>query len=238
MRFYFLSALGSLIPILINAQVSSVKITVHVPEPAENKNVYVAGSFNNWKAKDSLYKMKREDATTYTIVLPAFKNAQYQYKYTLGNWNEVEVAANDSNIHNRTFVSTKKKKKIMDTVIKWAAPKPVAQNTNPQLMKINAMKDSVMKDLQPKLGEMLTLLKAFTINLLQEKPDAATERKIVEDVNNHLKEIHKKLNDLFHQVFANLTPEQKQKLLKALNNPAADNDFINVLGAAFNDVMK
>ena len=100
------------------------------------------------------------------------------------------------------------------------------------------MKDSVMKDLQPKLGEMLTLLKAFTVNLLQEKPDAAAEQKIVEEVNNHLKEIHKKLNDLFHQVFASLTPQQKQKILKALNNPAADNDFINALGAAFNDVMK
>lgn len=227
-----------LIPFLVNAQVSSVKITVHVPEPAENKNVYLAGSFNNWKANDSLYKMKREDATTYTIVVPAFKNAKYQYKYTLGNWNEAEVAANDSTTHNRSFVSAKKKKRITDTVAKWAIPKPVAQNTNPQLMKINAMKDSVMKDLQPKLGEMLTLLKAFTVNLLQEQPDAAAEQKIVEEVNNHLKEIHKKLNDLFHQVFKSLTPQQKQEILKALNNPAADNDFINVLGAAFNDVMK
>lgn len=238
MRFYFLPAIGILIPFLLNAQVSSVKITVHVPEPAENKHVYLAGSFNNWKAKDSLYKMKREDAATYTIVLPAFKNAKYQYKYTLGNWNEAEVAANDSTIPDRSFVSTKKKMKITDTVAKWATPKPVAQNTNPQLMKINAMKDSVMKDLQPKLGEMLALLKAFTVNLLQEKPDTAAEQKIVEEVNNHLKDIHKKLNDLFHQVFASLTPQQKQKILTALNNSAADNDFFNVLGAAFNDVMK
>jgi hypothetical protein len=92
---------------------------------------------------------------------------------------------------------------------------------SPQMQKITAMKDSLEKELQPKLGEMLQLLKAFTVNLLQEKPDAATEQKIVADVNKHLKEFHEKLNGLFHRIFESLTPEQKQKLLNALNNPSA-----------------
>lgn len=226
-------------PFLINAQVSSVRLAVHVPPVAENKNVYVAGSFNNWKAGDSLYKMKRTGTTAYTIVLPVFKNVRYQYKYTLGQWSNAEVTLNDSNTANRSFVSTNRKKKITDTVMKWAISKPVAkQNMSPQLLRITAMKDSVLNGLQPKLGEMLQLLKAFTVNLLQEKPDAATEQKIVADVNEQLKDVHEKLNDLFHKIFASLTPEQKQKILKALNNPGAEKDFINTLGAAFNDVMK
>lgn len=239
MRFHLQAALLLLVPFLVNAQVSSVRLTVYVPAIAENKNVYVTGSFNNWKAKDSLYKMKKKDSVTYTILIPVFKHARYEYKYTLGNWNEVEIALNDSNIKNRTFVSTKKKNKIVDTVVKWATLKTIAKQTmNPQMLKITAMKDSLGKELQPKLGEMLQLLKAFTVNLLQEKPDAVTEQKIVADVNNQLKYVHEKLNDLFHKIFETLTPEQKQKILQAINTPNADKDFINTLGAAFNDVMK
>lgn len=239
MRFQFLSAFVLLLSFAVNAQVCAVKLTAHIPAMAETKNVYVTGSFNNWKPGDSLYKMKKEDATTYSIVLPVFKNINYQYKYTLGKWDEVEVSVNDSSIKNRTFVSANKKKKVSDTVLKWATPKPVSQkNMSPQLLRINAMKDSVLKDLQPKLGEMLQLVKAFTINLLQEKPDPGTEQKIVANVNNQLKDVHAKLNDLFHKIFESLTPEQKQKILEAINTPGSDNDFINKLGAVFSDVMK
>jgi ATP-dependent Lon protease len=239
MRFFLLPAWALLAPFLMRAQVSSVRITVHAPAIAENKDVYVSGSFNNWKAKDSLYKMKKKGADVYTIVLPVFKNVPYQYKYTLGSWNEVETALNDSNISNRIFISTGKRIKITDTVKKWAAPKAVAkQAMSPQLIRINAMKDSVLNELQPRLGEMLQLLKTFTVNLLQEHPDAATEQKIIADVNSHFKEMHQKLNGLFHKIFASLTPEQKLQILKAINTPEADKDFINTLGAAFNNVMK
>lgn len=239
MRLNVTLFIGLVIPFFASSQVSSVRLKVHVPSLAENKNVYVAGSFNNWKAGDSLYRLKRENPTTYSIVLPVFKNANYQYKYTLGKWDEVEIALNDSNIKNRKFISTGKKKKITDTVMKWAEPKPVAQkNMSPQLLKINAMKDSVLNGLQPKLGEMLQLLKAFTINLLQEEPDAATEQKIISEVNNHFKDAHARLNELFHKIFETLSPDQKQKILSAINSPGPDNDFINKLGAVFNDVMK
>jgi hypothetical protein len=239
MRFQISLFIGLIIPFLVHSQVASVRLTVHIPSLAENKNVYGAGSFNNWKASDSLYRMKKEDATTYSILLPVFRDVRYQYKYTLGKWDEVEVALTDSNIKNRTFISAGRKKKVKDTVMKWAVPKPVAQkNLTPQLLKINAMKDSVLNGLQPKLGEMLQLLKAFTINLLQDKPDTATEQRIVCEVNSHLKDVHVRLNDLFHKIFETLTPEQKQKILTTINTPGPDNDFINKLGAVFNNTMK
>jgi hypothetical protein len=232
-------AIGLFIPFLVNAQVSSVCLTAHVPSFAENKNVYVAGSFNNWKAGDSLYKMKRLNATTYTTTLPVFKNVNYKYKYTLGQWNEVEIALNDSNINDRSFISTNRKKKITDTVIKWATPKQVAkQNMNPQMLRITAMKDSVLNGLQPKLNEMLQLLKVYTVNLLQNNPDVETDNRVTADVVKQFADVYGKINDLFHKIFGSLTTEQKQKILKALNNPGADKDFINTLGAAINDAMK
>jgi hypothetical protein len=237
LRIFFLPLL--LISFLTNGQVSSVRLTVQIPALTENKSVYVAGSFNNWKAGDSLYKMKKLNANSYAIVLPVFKNAHYQYKYTLGNWNEVEIALNDSNIKNRQFVCANRKKKITDTVMKWAVPKPVTKpNTSAQMARINAMKDSVLNGLQPKLAEMLLLLKEYTINLLQENPSFDKDDRITSDVIKHFADAYGRINTLFHKIFENLTPEQKQRILKALNTPEANKDFINTLGAAVNDAVK
>lgn len=225
-------------PFLVGAQVSSVRLTVHVPAVAEGKNVFVVGSFNGWKAGDSLYKMKKEDTSTYSIVLPVYKNVNYQYKYTTGGWNRVEIALNDSNIKNRSFVSTGNKKKIRDTVVKWAAPKPADQQvTSPQMMRINAMKDSVLKGLQPKLNEMLQLLKEYTFNLLQENPSIETDNRIANDVVDQFKDAYGHINNLFHKVFESLTPEQKQQILKTMSSPEAEKDFINSLGAALNNAV-
>jgi hypothetical protein len=228
-----------LVSFLTNGQVSSVRLTVRVPELAENKNVFVAGSFNNWKAGDSLYKMKKLDATTYAILLPVFKKANYQYKYTLGNWNEVEIASNDSNISNRQFFCTNRKKKVTDTVMKWATPKPVVKtNVSPQMARFNAMRDSVLNGLQPKLAEMVLLLKEYTINLLQENPSMEKDNRITSDVVKHFADVYSRINGLFHKIFESLTPDQKQKILKTLATPGADKDFINTLGSAVNDAIK
>ncbi|HTM92743.1 MAG TPA: hypothetical protein VL095_10005 [Flavisolibacter sp.] len=239
MRYRILAFILLIIPFISNAQVSSVRLTVHVPALAENKNVFVAGSFNNWKAGDSLYKMKQLDATTYTIILPVFKNTQYKYKYLLGNWNEVEIALNDSNTNNRQFVCPGRKKKITDTVMKWATPKPVAKTTvSPQMARFNAMKDSVLNGLQPKLNEMLQLLREYTLNLLQEHPNIETDNRITADVVKHFTDAYGRINGLFHKIFESLTPEQKQKILKAVTAKEGDKDFINTLGAAVNEAVK
>lgn len=228
----------ALIPFLVNAQVSSVKLTVHVPPVPGNENVFVTGSFNNWKAGDSLYRMKKLSATTYVAVLPVFKNIPYQYKYTLGNWNEVEIALNDSNIRNRSFTSTGNKKKVSDTVMKWGRKPAAQQNTNPQMLKIMAMKDSVLNSLQPRLNDMLQLLKEYTINLLQDNPSNETDKRITADVINHFSDAYGRINNLFHKIFESFTPEQRQKILKSVTAPAAEKDFINALGAAINDAVK
>ena len=224
-------------PFIVSAQVSSVRLTVHVPVLPEGRIVFVAGSFNAWNAADSLYKMKKDDASNYSIVLPVYKNVKYQYKYTTGGWNNVEIALNDSNIKNRSFVAARTKKKIRDTVLKWASSKPAVQSTSPQMTRINAMKDSVLKGLQPKISEMLQLLKEYTFNLLRENPSIETDNRITADVVSQFKEAYGRINDLFHKVFESLTPEQRQQILKALSSPAAEKDFINSLGAALNTAV-
>jgi hypothetical protein len=109
---FILFLLEIALPFFSISQVSSVQLMVHVPA-VQNKNVYVSGSFNNWKAGDSLYKMKRVDANTYSITLPVFKDVHYQYKYTLGEWSNVEIALNDSNIKTGHLFLQQKRKKSM-----------------------------------------------------------------------------------------------------------------------------
>lgn len=96
------------------------------------------------------------------------------------------------------------------------------------------MKDSLMAGLQPKLDGMLALLKEYTANLLQEHPDAVVDRKITSEVVGRFAEIYGKINDLCHKVFEGLSPDQKQKIRTALNDPKGQNDFINTLMSALN----
>jgi hypothetical protein len=238
MSLHLIKSISALfLPVLLQAQVSSVKLTAHVPPPPPGKNVYVAGGFNAWKAGDSLYRMKKENDSTYSIVLPVYKNVKYQYKYTTGAWDRVELAANDSGIKNRSFISSGNKKKVRDTVSKWAIPKS-APEPSPQMVRINAMKDSLMAGLQPKLNDLQVLLKEYILNLLQANPSMETDNRITADINKRFSEFYGKINELFHKVFETMSAQQKQQIQKALTAPGAEKDFINSLGNAINEATK
>ena len=78
---------------------AAVKFFVHAPAISKGDiGVYIAGSFNYWHENDSLYRMNEISKGVYTITIPVFEAKQYNYKYTLGTWNKVEVAANDSDM--------------------------------------------------------------------------------------------------------------------------------------------
>lgn len=233
---FLVAASGLLLSFLGATQVSAVTLTVHTPA-IPNRNVYVAGSFNHWTANDSLYKMHKLNDSTHTIVLPVYQNKTYKYKYTLGHWDEVEISLVDSNVKDRSFVSVKRKKKIVDVVQKWQVPKNT-QQTNPQLVKIMAMKDSVLAGLQPKLKDMVVLLKEYIINLLQEVPDEGIDRKITAGIVNHFADAYGRINGLCHKIAGDLTKEQKQMILKAVNSPEGDKDVINTFLRAYGEAMR
>jgi hypothetical protein len=221
----------------LSAQVAAVNFTVQVPREISNdNNVYIVGSFNYWHPGDSLYKMNKTGKEIYTITLPLFEGRDYQYKYTAGNWDKVEVAANDSDINNRRFFSLNGKS-ISDTVVKWKKPKAEEKKTiSPQMQKINAMKDSTVAKLKPKLNKMLGLLKLYVENLLQEKPDKKAFRRMNKEALDKIGEIYGGIADLFWNVFVFLRPEQKKMILKAIKEPG-DSDFINTFSKALNDAV-
>lgn len=220
------------------AQVTSVKLTVHVPAVLPGKDVYVAGSFNGWNAGDSLFRMTKQSDGVYTITLPVFAGKSYEYKYTLGNWNNGETAINDDEIKNRQFFSAKKKK-ITDTVAKWREPKKQEKKqAGPQMQKITVMMDSVSKNLKGELEGMLGLLKEHILNLLQEQPSRDVDQRLHEQAMAKIATIHKQLSEVLWQVFASLTPQQKQQILTAINKAANDKDFIGGFIKTFQTVLE
>lgn len=228
---YFTLVLYTIVVIFCNnlsAQVAAVRFTVKVPETTEQgKTVFIAGSFNYWHAGDSLYRMQQTGDDIYSILLPLFENVEYKYKYTLGNWDRVEVALNDSDITNRQFLAVNGASNT-DVVQKWKQPKKAADKPiSPQLKQINDLKDSATAKMQLKLNEMIELLKPFIANLLQGNPDKRTYNKLNKKAGKKLNEIYLGVAQLFWNVFATLTPEQKKTIRNLIENNDSKEDYIN-----------
>jgi hypothetical protein len=210
------------------AQVAAVKMVVKVPyDTATGMSVYIAGSFNNWKAGDSLFQLHAGDNGLYAITLPLFSNKHYEYKYTRGNWSNAEVGTNDSDIHNRMFVSSDDLV-ITDTVAAWK--KEIKSEPSPQQAHINAIKDSTVAALKPQLNELLDLLKSHVQNWLSDKPSADVQKTLNEEAEKKLNDVFEQIVGLLGNVIATLTPEQKAELKKLIDAPEDKNDFINTLG--------
>jgi hypothetical protein len=217
-------------------QVAAVKFTVHIPADSRvDKGVYLAGSFNYWHSADSLYRMKEIGNDIYTITIPTFDGMQYYYKYTMGSWEKVEVARNDSDITNRRFISFNKKN-ITDTVIRWKQPRLPADSSE-QLKRIVAMKDSVVARIKPELDGLQGLLKLYVQNMLQENPDKNKHQQLDDEAIEKIGNMYRQLTRLFWNICASLSHEQKQQVLKAINQPS-NNDFINSFLNAVNTSVK
>ncbi len=218
------------------AQVAAVQVTVKIPDntPA-GKEVYMAGSFNNWKAGDSLYKMHRDMNGLFSITLPLFDNMHYEYKYTLGNWNTVETRSNDSDIQNRVFVSANGLR-ITDMIAAWKQPRPKTA-PSAQMVHINAMKDSTLASLKPQLAGMLDILKLYVQNLLLDKPRMHVQKKLNRKAENKLKNAYEQVTQLLWDVMGTLTPEQKANLRKIINGPEAKKDFLNTFQGGLQQVV-
>ena len=222
--------------LVVSGQVAAVHFTVHIPADTKvNKGVYLAGSFNSWHAGDSLYQMKETANHIYAITIPVFDGVQYYYKYTMGSWEKVEIAGNDSDITNRGFVSFNKKE-IRDTVIRWRQPKTAADSSE-QLKRMVAMKDSLVMKIKPELEEMQVLLKSYVQNMLQENPDKNKHQQLDDQAIRKIGDIYRQITRLFWNICASLSPEQKQQVLKAINQPS-DKDFLNTFLNAVNGAMK
>lgn len=86
----------------------SVTFNVRIPETMGKgkRTLYVAGNFSqinnkleDWSAQGQ--KMKKGDDGRWTLTIKVPQNAVIEYKYTLGDWDSVEVDQNCQDVGNR-----------------------------------------------------------------------------------------------------------------------------------------
>ena len=237
-KFSLLSTLSLLLlcSASVDGQITKARFTVIIPSAghAADTTVFVAGSFNNWNPMDSNYMMKPKGHNRYTLTIPCFGNKRYEYKYTLGGWGGVEKSTNGKDIDNRSFTSGKHPH-IKDTIACWPQPKPLARKdtsmmlNKEQLGKMMAMKDSFAQILLPMLPKLMESLKNINLNLLSPHPDEDVIKQYNKQTLGDLSLILDKLTGAFIEIAKLLTPQQKQMLLKAMNEPNAAKDIINLI---------
>ncbi len=85
----------------------------------DSRPVYISGNFNSWRTQDKEFRMERIGNNLYQYEFPsdfAYPD-ELQYKFTKGDWSEVEIGKNDEITSNR---STKLQSRIInDYVPKW-----------------------------------------------------------------------------------------------------------------------
>jgi predicted alpha/beta superfamily hydrolase len=88
-------------------------------EDEDERPVFIAGNFNNWVTQDKSFKMERVAFGLYHFTFPPnFKYPQeLQYKFTRGDWSEVEIDQYGNRTENRITLQTKGIKK--EHVAKW-----------------------------------------------------------------------------------------------------------------------
>lgn len=96
----------------------AIRFETSYPGPEEGP-IYLAGSFNNWHAGDPRYRLQRigpNRAATELEILEEWPET-IEYKYTRGDWSEVEIDRFGNPIHNRQV--SKHTKSQHDEVARW-----------------------------------------------------------------------------------------------------------------------
>jgi len=222
----------------LSAQTTVVRFMVELPGQgiSQDSAVYLAGSFNGWNPKDENYRMTRKDSQHYNLEVPCFTGKDYEYKYTLGGWENVEKTMEGKEIDNRKFTSTKKLK-INDAVVAWnkPAPKTEAQNaltgmlSKEQIEKMVQMKDSFTKNLGPVVPQLMGILQKFNTNLLADNPDPVAGRQFTTEAVGVVSQVLESLTHTLMRVMDMFTPEQKQKMRDAMKNSTNPGDLIKML---------
>lgn len=87
----------------------SVHIVVQTPaNTPPGQHVYVAGLFNNWSSSAPGYKMRWLGNGKFGIAMYAVGTSKlrpFEFKFTRGSWNSVEVDARGNNVENRKVYS-------------------------------------------------------------------------------------------------------------------------------------
>lgn len=121
-----------LIPGLLSAQMTlKVQLTPSYYTPLLD-NIHVAGTFNQWTPGSPQHILSPQADGSFTIQLTATQGTVIEYKYTRGDWPQVETQANGAFLNNRSVVYNNGQT-ITDTVAMWedmAGPHSAVGNTH------------------------------------------------------------------------------------------------------------
>ncbi len=70
----------------------------------DSRPVYISGNFNNWRTQDKKFMMEQIGANLYKFVFPSdfVYPEELLYKFTKGDWSEVEIGKNNEITSNRS----------------------------------------------------------------------------------------------------------------------------------------
>ena len=101
---------------------STIETSLHIvltTDQDDDRPVYLAGNFNSWHTQDSAFLMEKIGSGMYHFAFP--ENFNYPetllYKFTKGDWSEVEIDQNENITGNRA--STKHVGLQKEHVSKW-----------------------------------------------------------------------------------------------------------------------
>jgi alpha-glucosidase len=81
------------------------------------KGIYISGNFEEWSGGRPQFKLKKEN-DKYYIRVPKYK-ADISFKFTLGDWNNVECAPNGNPIENRKYSFSKCNDTVIIAIDNW-----------------------------------------------------------------------------------------------------------------------
>ncbi len=86
------------------AATAQVRIVVvkHPPLLIPDAPLYLAGTLNNWNPGDPAYKLTKDSAGTYSLLIPNAPD-RFSYKITQGSWTLVEGNAQGNSLPDRVY---------------------------------------------------------------------------------------------------------------------------------------
>ena len=81
----------------------AVRLIVTDVATRKQDDIYLSGNFNNWNPKDENYKLKPFGGSRKSIVIKDIAAGTYAFKFTRGNFQKVECAADGRDIDDRVL---------------------------------------------------------------------------------------------------------------------------------------
>jgi predicted alpha/beta superfamily hydrolase len=98
-----LAAAATILTASLMAQYTvTIKIDSLPKYHSSGNDIYVAGSFNGWNARDSNYRFQKDAKGNYFIKL-SLTEGSYEYKLTRGDWDKVECKKDGEPVDNRSL---------------------------------------------------------------------------------------------------------------------------------------